>query len=191
MSLASSSDYDSEGTDYGELSTMREMEENENRADVPTPSPSESSTEFSDSDSELQHAFAKGLIKPGLNVPVMAKKKKVFINDVAGLKQKLQDIKKDLKWFERLDLVCEPAPLAPEIAVQLEEQETQSLTSGKNLALNEFKRETTFHRQAQAAVLEGLARLKALGVVTKRPEDYFAEMAKTDSHMQKVSVSEL
>lgn len=53
--------------------------------------------------------------------------------------------------------------------------------------MNEFKRETNFHRQAQSAVLEGLTRLKALGIPTKRPDDYFAEMAKSDSHMQKVS----
>ena len=43
-----------------------------------------------------------------------------------------------------------------------------------------------FHRQAQAAVLEGIPRLQRLGVRTKRPDDYFAQMAKTDAHMQKV-----
>lgn len=72
------------------------------------------------------------------------------------------------------------------ILFQLEEHESKNPLGVKNVSLNEFKRETNFHRQAQAAVLEGLARLKAIGVVTKRPEDYFAEMAKSDSHMQKV-----
>lgn len=43
-----------------------------------------------------------------------------------------------------------------------------------------------FHRQAQAAVLEGIPRLHNLGVKTKRPDDYFAQMAKSDEHMQKV-----
>ena len=52
---------------------------------------------------------------------------------------------------------------------------------------NDFKREMGFYRQAQAAVLEGLARLKSMKVPTKRPDDYFAQMAKTDEHMQKVS----
>lgn len=52
--------------------------------------------------------------------------------------------------------------------------------------LNDFKRETMFHRQAQSAVVEGIARLKSLNVSTKRPEDYYAEMAKTDEHMLKV-----
>lgn len=74
------------------------------------------------------------------------------------------------------------------ILFQLEEHELKNNLNGKNVSLNEFKRETNFHRQAQAAVLEGLARLRAIGVVTKRPEDYFAEMAKSDSHMQKVFI---
>ena len=42
------------------------------------------------------------------------------------------------------------------------------------------------YRQAQASVLEGVSKLHKLGVKTKRPEDYFAEMAKTDDHMKKV-----
>ena len=52
---------------------------------------------------------------------------------------------------------------------------------------NDFKRELTFYRQAQATVLEVIPRLKSMGVPTKRPEDYFAQMAKTDDHMNKVS----
>ena len=90
------------------------------------------------------------------------------------------------------------APLAPELALQLEkhEQKRASLFAGnakiKSFApnedpvLNDFKREMTFHRQAQSAVLEGIKRLHALAMPTKRPDDYFAEMAKTDEHMQKV-----
>jgi len=34
--------------------------------------------------------------------------------------------------------------------------------------LNEFKRENVIHRQAQAAVLEGLKRLKELKIPTRR-----------------------
>ena len=51
---------------------------------------------------------------------------------------------------------------------------------------NDFKRELTFYRQAQATVLEVIPRLKSMGVPTKRPDDYFAQMAKTDDHMNKV-----
>ncbi len=72
---------------------------------------------------------------------------------------------------------------------QIKEQE-QFAESGRSnpLALNEFKRETLFHRQAQLAAIEGIKRLRSLGVPTTRPDDYFAEMMKTDEHMQKVSL---
>lgn len=43
------------------------------------------------------------------------------------------------------------------------------------------------YRQAQATVLQALPLLNKHGIATKRPEDYFAEMAKSDQHMQKVS----
>jgi hypothetical protein len=39
---------------------------------------------------------------------------------------------------------------------------------------------------AQTAVRIALPKLQALGVTTRRPDDYFAEMAKSDEHMQKV-----
>lgn len=42
------------------------------------------------------------------------------------------------------------------------------------------------YRQAQAAVLEGLPRLQSMGIPTRRPDDYMAEMAKSDVHMKKV-----
>lgn len=52
--------------------------------------------------------------------------------------------------------------------------------------VDDFKREMLFHRQAQSAVLDGVPKLKSLGILTKRPDDYFAEMAKSDQHMHKV-----
>merc|ERR1712111_229381 len=51
---------------------------------------------------------------------------------------------------------------------------------------NDFKREMMFYRQAQAAVLEAVPRLHCLNIKTKRPEDYFAQMAKSDDHMNKI-----
>ncbi|XP_066584550.1 probable rRNA-processing protein EBP2 homolog isoform X2 [Prorops nasuta] len=114
------------------------------------------------------------------------------------MNRRLTEIRQNLPWIERLDIVNPPAPLAPELAMQIQEQEVRrakQLQGNKKLpqfdpaedpVLNEFKRETMFHRQAQAAVLEGVERLKNLGIPIIRPEDYFAEMAKTDKHMQKV-----
>lgn len=110
----------------------------------------------------------------------------------------MDSFKLDLPWIERLDLTNDLAPMAPEQAIQLEKhaQKRASLFAGnakiKSFApeedpvLNDFKRELTFHRQAQAAVLEGIKRLHDLGLPTKRPDDYFAEMAKSDEQMQKV-----
>lgn len=114
------------------------------------------------------------------------------------LKQKLNEFKLNLPWIERLDIVNELAPLAPEQALQMEKYEQKranlfagnakikSFTSDEDPVLNDFRREMTFHRQAQAAVVDGIARLHKLNLPTKRPDDYFAEMAKTDEHMQKI-----
>ncbi|XP_059619054.1 probable rRNA-processing protein EBP2 homolog [Phlebotomus argentipes] len=157
---------------------------------------SSDSEAFSDSDDEVRDAFAKGLIKPGLNFEVP--QKKPLANNVTRLNSKCSEIRLNMDWIERLDLVNEPAPLAPEMTLQLEkeEQKRANMFAGnaklkyhepsKDPVLNDFKREMLFHRQAQAAAVEGIRKLHALGVATKRPDDYFAEMAKTDAHMQKV-----
>lgn len=114
------------------------------------------------------------------------------------LKQKLESFKLNLPWIERLDIVNNLAPLAPEQELQMQKYEQKranlfagnakikSFTSHEDPVLNDFRREMTFHRQAQAAVIEGIKRLHALNIPTKRPDDYFAEMAKTDEHMQKI-----
>jgi len=136
----------------------------------------ESSGSELDSDEELQAAFARGELKPGLNVAVQ---QKTVINNAAGLKQKLNEFQQSLDWIERLDETSQPAP-APAGA----EEETEA--EEDNLANNDFKRELKLYRQAQAAVLIGIPRLHKLGIKTKRPDDYFAEMAKSDDHMKKV-----
>ncbi|XP_069498552.1 probable rRNA-processing protein EBP2 isoform X2 [Ambystoma mexicanum] len=125
-------------------------------------------------DKELQDAFAQGKLKPGLNVVLEAKKKPV--NSREGLKQCLADFQKDLSWVERLDVTT---GLAPDV---------EGLTTDKSSidADDDFQREMSFYRQAQAAVLEALPRLKQFRIPTRRPEDYFAEMAKTDQQMQKI-----
>ena len=56
----------------------------------------------------------------------------------------------------------------------------------EDVVRNGLKREILLYRQAQAAVLEGLPRLQRLGVKTKRQDDYFAQMAKSDQHMNKI-----
>ena len=114
------------------------------------------------------------------------------------MKEKLSQMALKLPWVERLDLINAPAPLAPELAMEMQEQEirrAKQLKGNRKLpqfnpsedpVLNDFRRETMFHRQAQGAVIDGIARLKKLGIPTIRPDDYFAEMVKSDDHMQKV-----
>ncbi|XP_008277640.1 putative rRNA-processing protein EBP2 [Stegastes partitus] len=141
----------------------------------------ESEDEYSElSDSELQEAFSKGLLKPGMNV--MVEKSKKFVNNVEGMKHCLADLRKNLPWVERLDLTNLPA----EDILSKVEGKVSALANGEVNANDDFQREMFFYRQAQAAVLEALPLLNKHGIATKRPDDYFAEMAKSDQQMQKI-----
>jgi len=151
-----------------------------------------------DSDEELQEAFAAGLIKPGLNTVLAPKdSQKPKTNNIDGLKQKYEELALKLPWMEKLDSVNKAAPLAPELAYQEEQhaKRREKLLKGdhKNAVEladdpihNDFKREMLFYRQAQATVLSALEIFRAKKIPTKRPEDYFAQMFKTDEHMQKI-----
>lgn len=117
---------------------------------------------------------------------------------MVGLKAALESLVEKKEWVERLDIVTDLAPLSAEMAVQIEREEQKRANFFKGNAkipkvspeidpvLNDFKREIHFQRQAQAAAKEAMRRLRELGIPTKRPDDYFAEMAKSDEHMQKV-----
>lgn len=132
------------------------------------------------SEDELQEAFAKGLLKPGLNIPQDEQKK--AINNAEGLNKCLAEFKKSLPWVERLDLTNHPAV---NIIAKAEGQ-AQPEGSKEINAEDDFQREMYFYRQAQATVLSALPKLQKFKIPTKRPDDYFAEMAKTDQHMQKI-----
>lgn len=86
----------------------------------------------------------------------------------------------DLEWLERLDFVNKEAPLAPEMAANMLEREQKRENELKNNmklkqyaqsddpVLNDFKREMTFYRQAQATVMKAIPMLKMKGIPTKR-----------------------
>ncbi|KAK3567790.1 hypothetical protein QTP86_026460 [Hemibagrus guttatus] len=133
------------------------------------------------SDGELQEAFTKGLLKPGMNVPLEEPKKAA--NNVEGLKKCLAEFKRNLAWVERLDLTNPPAV---DIVAKAEGRAELSQGGDQIDADDDFQREMFFYRQAQATVLTALPKLHKLQIPTKRPEDYFAEMAKSDQHMQKI-----
>ncbi|NXE61997.1 EBP2 protein, partial [Calcarius ornatus] len=115
------------------------------------------------SDSELQEAFAKGALKPGLNVVLEERPKRR--NDTDGLKQCLAEFRQQLAWVERLDVTL--GPVADPVS-------QNASTSDAVDPENDFQREMT------------LPRLRKLQVPTRRPDDYFAEMAKSDQQMQKI-----
>ncbi|XP_050100040.1 probable rRNA-processing protein EBP2 homolog [Anopheles aquasalis] len=156
----------------------------------------DSSFSESDSDDELRAALRNNQLKPGLNV--METNEHQPINDTPKLKAALEAIVLKAAWIERMDLVNDLAPLTPELAIQIEkhQQKRENQFKGNRKipyvapdvdpVLNDFKREILFHRQAQAATIEGIQRLHDLGIATKRPDDYFAEMAKSDEHMQRI-----
>lgn len=89
------------------------------------------------------------------------------------MKRKLTDFYLDMDWIERMD-----------VTVAKEAPSTTTTTAGEDgkvaneaeLANDDFKRESSFMKQAKKAAEIGLARLNKLGVPTTRPEDYFAEM---------------
>jgi len=136
-----------------------------------------------DSDEELQEAFRTGKLQTGLNI-VKEKPVKTFVNNEKAMLAKLEDFRQNLPWIERLDSVNVPAPLAPELRMDQEQLVAQQ--QDDSLAMDDFKRETMFYRQAQACVLQSVPRLQTLGVPTRRPDDYLAQMVKTDQQMDKV-----
>nr|XP_032633579.1 probable rRNA-processing protein EBP2 isoform X2 [Chelonoidis abingdonii] len=129
-------------------------------------------------DKELQTAFSRGALKPGLNVVLEGHKK--ALNNVDGLKQCLSEFKQHLAWVERLDVTSGQAPNVM--------NPTSYHTPDKATVdpEDDFQREMSFYRQAQAAVLKALPWLHHQKVPTRRPDDYFAEMAKSDQQMQKI-----
>ncbi|CAJ0651030.1 1492_t:CDS:2 [Entrophospora sp. SA101] len=88
-------------------------------------------------------------------------------NNKSALKQIYEQIKLDLPWIE-----------------------TQSITTSKPVNINDVdndvERELEFYRQALEGAIEGREKVIASGVPFTRPDDYFAEMIKSDQHMRKV-----
>ncbi|CAK8680878.1 unnamed protein product [Clavelina lepadiformis] len=132
-----------------------------------------------DSDKELQVAFQSGLLKPGIFRPITAPPPR--INNEEAIRQKLDEIKQTkLDWVERLDVTVV-------MATNKENVEEPGPGIGAEFDVhNDFQRELAFYEQAKESVIIGMRKLQEAGIKTKRPDDYFAEMAKKDDHMKKV-----
>ncbi|GFT71862.1 probable rRNA-processing protein EBP2 [Nephila pilipes] len=112
------------------------------------------------------------------NIPDIIRREIIPINNVVGLQEKLKDIQLHFDWIEKLDISIQTNSL--EVDNGLKE------TAVDTAAEHDFKREMLFYNQALAGVHKAFKRLKKLGIPTKRPDDFLAEMAKSDSQMFKV-----
>jgi len=94
-----------------------------------------------------------------------------IVNDKSALEQKIEELQLKLEngenvpWIEVLTVSTTPQPVD---------------------VSDDLARETTFYSQAMAAVKEGHRLFEKYGLNYERPTDYFAEMLKTDEHMQRV-----
>jgi len=131
--------------------------------------------EVDDSDvSEIDEDTNGAPLKPG--------KERPWINNKEGMEDKLKGMTEETDWLERFDIVTDLSDV--KIPGKEDKEEQKMITPGS--IQDDFKREMMFYCQAQIAAKEALSKLRNLGVPTERPEDYFAEMLKTDAHMQKV-----
>ncbi|XP_015909727.1 probable rRNA-processing protein EBP2 isoform X2 [Parasteatoda tepidariorum] len=126
------------------------------------------------SDEYIEDAVVADVIQQQLQE--IPKRQIIPVNNVKGLKQKLVDIQLNFDWSEKLDISIN----------NVSNDEDKSKETSGSSADDDFQREMSFYNQALAAVSKAFKRLKKLGVPTKRPDDYFAEMAKSDAHMLKV-----
>ena len=108
------------------------------------------------------------------------------------MKSKLDELKVNLEWVEQLVLSTHLESFVENVLAGKEKIEPQyAVETPGDKIVDDLQRETLFYKQAQEAALVGLSRLKALGIPTKRPDDYFAQMAKSDDHMLKVNNLEI
>ncbi|KAJ3045637.1 rRNA-processing protein and EBNA1-binding protein ebp2, partial [Rhizophlyctis rosea] len=99
------------------------------------------------------------------------KEVKVFANQTTALLTRLTDIAPESEppFIDRL-VITSPTPIPDDPA----------------LASDDLKREFAFYSQALHAATEARKMLKKANVPFSRPDDYFAEMIKSDEHMAKV-----
>lgn len=101
---------------------------------------------------------------------------RIRINNTEALQRVYEDMRLDgpstsgkMPWIETMSLVYEHAT-ADEVPD----------------AQNDLDRELSFYRQSLAAAIRGRELVLAANVSFSRPNDYFAEMVKTDEHMERV-----
>ncbi|VDO80635.1 unnamed protein product [Heligmosomoides polygyrus] len=147
-----------------------------------------------DSDRELQIALRDGLLKTDrLNYIVPTKRP--IINRTAEMREKVAEFAKKLPWIETVDVTTKSNLTKDMIENDFDREMQLSIIFMLNEDwIIEFIIRATFslqnrvfsYIQAEKAVQIAVPRLLSMGVKVIRPSDYYAEMAKSDGHMQKV-----
>lgn len=130
----------------------------------------EDAVEDGDSDDPVEEMEITGALKAG-KISEEGVKTVTHVNNIPKLKERLAAIQKKLPWIESLDVTVD-------LKVPAEEM--------KSIINNNFKQEMLFYKQSEVGTQQSIARLKSMNIPTERPEDYFAEMVKSDEHMKRV-----
>lgn len=119
-----------------------------------------------------------------------------YVNNVKGLQRAIETVAVDVPWIERLEVVsAEPFTadfrddLKTELALYVEHtrvfvSHAQCIHAYSYLNCDSLC--VCSYGQALAAVTAARSELERLGTPHRRPDDYFAQMLKSDEHMQKV-----
>ncbi|CDJ36433.1 uncharacterized protein EMH_0085310 [Eimeria mitis] len=115
------------------------------------------------------------------------------ICDEEGLLQKLEELKYEpppgmrrVPFVETLAIVADPTLGGGGDKQQQQQQQQQQKQKETIGVADDIKREAFFVQQVQHTVPIALARLRALGLQFTRPEDFLAEMLKTDQQMGRI-----
>ncbi|PWY97359.1 Ebp2-domain-containing protein [Testicularia cyperi] len=132
-----------------------------------------------DKDEEEEEEIAYEDLPDDIELPESAKASRVQrikVNNESALRRIYDDIRLDspassskLPWIETMR-VSYPVSIASEVT-DVE---------------NDLERELAFYKQALHAAVEGKKLVETAGIPFSRPSDYFAEMVKTDEHMEKI-----
>jgi len=166
----------------------------EEEMDSEMESGSESASEAGDSDEEILAAIRSGAIQPGSLVK-SHKLRNTEINNVAALKQYVAQTielinRPTIKSGAEKQLLDDFAEFPCVTIVEDEKREASAEEHAQkikhNLANDDFKREALFAMEAKSSVLKAYEQLQKLDIPVGRPDDFYAEMAKNDKHMEKV-----
>merc|ERR1712166_1127797 len=121
-------------------------------------------------DEEYQRDLAALVAIEAAKMKKVESAKKAGVYDDEGLDLMTKSLCEDRAWIETLATTTRP----------VEDED------GQTGIADDLKREHNFKALASGAAVASIQRLDSLGVKYRRPLDYYAEMVKTDYHMDKV-----